>query len=375
MTKNEVLQATSFGKRVAEEEEEQLKYYFVETSQWRKIINDDIDVLYGTKGSGKSAIYSLLLSRESDLLKNRIIIVPAEKPGGTPIFKDLLIDPPTSEIQFQHLWKVYFLMLMISHMRKERMIDRSIKKIIKLLEEEELLSKDDSMIGKLRRAVRYVSHIPIKDIEAGTIKIDPHTGAMTGVSLAKVTLREPSVGESARGFTSVDMLIGIVDKALSNAGFKMWLALDRLDVAFAQSDELEGNALRALFSVYRDLAQLKNIRLKIFLRSDIWQRITKKRVSEASHITRSDLISWNDQSLLKLVISRVLHNEPLREFYEIDEADITSILKNQSQQQDLFYRIFPHYVVGNKTPETFDWILNHTRDALNPSSPGSWFIY
>lgn len=200
MTKYEVLKSTTFGKRVAEEEEEQLKYYFIETSQWRKIIDGDIDILYGAKGSGKSAIYSLLLSRESDLLKDGVIVVAAENPGGTPIFNDLLMDPPTSEVQFQHLWKIYFLMLIVSRIRKERIGDRSVKKIIKLLEEEGLLSQDDSLLGKLRRAVKYVSRIAqIKDIEAGSIKIDPYSGAMTGIALAKITLREPNAGERAHG--------------------------------------------------------------------------------------------------------------------------------------------------------------------------------
>lgn len=39
MTKLEVLRATSFGKRIAEEEEDELESYFVETEQWRSILN------------------------------------------------------------------------------------------------------------------------------------------------------------------------------------------------------------------------------------------------------------------------------------------------------------------------------------------------
>jgi hypothetical protein len=50
--------------------------------------------------------------------------------------------------------------------------------------------------------------------------------------------------------------------------------LDRLDVAFAENSDLESNALRALFGVYLDLGSLSNVSVKIFLRTDIWARIT-----------------------------------------------------------------------------------------------------
>ncbi len=76
------------------------------------------------------------------------------------------------------------------------------------------------------------------------------------------------------------------------------LALDRLDVAFADEGELEANALRALFLVYLDLLAYDRITLKIFLRSDIWRRIMQSGFREASHITRNLTIQWNRQALL-----------------------------------------------------------------------------
>ena len=56
MNKKAILTATSFGSRVAEDESDELSSYFVETEQWRKIIAGDVDIIYGPKGSGKSAL-------------------------------------------------------------------------------------------------------------------------------------------------------------------------------------------------------------------------------------------------------------------------------------------------------------------------------
>jgi hypothetical protein len=97
---------------VAEEEIDQLTAYFVETDHWRRLYRGEIDVVYGAKGSGKSALYSLLLSRSSELKDQRILLVPAENPRGAPAFRDLLLDPPATEREFVNLWKLYFATLL-----------------------------------------------------------------------------------------------------------------------------------------------------------------------------------------------------------------------------------------------------------------------
>ena len=56
-----------------------------------------------------------------------------------------------------------------------------------------------------------------------------------------------------------------MDDTLQSAGLNLWIGLDRLDVAFAESLDLEKNALRALFKVYLDLMAYRALHLKIFL--------------------------------------------------------------------------------------------------------------
>jgi hypothetical protein len=189
----------------------------------------------------------------------------------------------------------------------------------------------------LRAALDYVRRI---DSVSGSVKLNEVSGQPEGIE-AKVTLREPSSEQRKLGYASADSLLEMADKAFAEAGKKLWIVLDRLDVAFADSLDLEGNALRALFRVYRDLAGLDNISLKIFLRDDIWARITSAGFREASHVTKSITITWDTQSLLHLVIRRVVHNAAICEFYHVDPA---AVLANADGQQKLFYRIFPMQV-------------------------------
>jgi hypothetical protein len=93
MDKRLILQQSNFGERVAEDESSEIEKYFVETDHWSRAYWGEVDVIYGPKGSGKSALYSLLMKRTDQLFDKGIMIVSAEKPRGTPVFKDLQHPP------------------------------------------------------------------------------------------------------------------------------------------------------------------------------------------------------------------------------------------------------------------------------------------
>jgi len=360
MNKRDILASSTFGQRIAEDEADQLISYFVETEQWRKVISGQVDVVYGPKGSGKSALYSLLRQKRETLREQGIFMAAGESIRGTPVFEALVADPPASEDQFRGLWKLYFLSLIGTVLRLADFDNSHAELLISSLEEAQLIPKEWSLKQSLQAALDYVRRIEF----AGELKLSQVTGQIEGLG-GKVTLREPSAEAREQGYISADSLLEEADKAL--AGMKFWIVLDRLDVAFADSSGLEENALRALFRVYRDMAALSSISLKIFLRDDIWARITSTGFREASHITKSITITWDSRSLLNLVIRRALHNESIRAFYGVDTA---TVLANAATQEKLFYRMFPSQVdPGEKKPTTLDWILTRTMDGTGKTTP------
>jgi hypothetical protein len=64
------------------------------------------------KGSGKSALYYLLLSRSTELFDRNILLVAGENPRGATAFRDLVTDPPATEREFIRLWKLYIASLL-----------------------------------------------------------------------------------------------------------------------------------------------------------------------------------------------------------------------------------------------------------------------
>lgn len=67
MTTNDVLVNAGFGSRIAEDEVDNLHSYFVETDQWKRLLSGEVDVVFGAKGAGKSALYSLLVAKKDEL--------------------------------------------------------------------------------------------------------------------------------------------------------------------------------------------------------------------------------------------------------------------------------------------------------------------
>jgi hypothetical protein len=366
MDKHATLKSVTFGQRVAEEETEDLSSYFVETDHWTRLFRGDIDVIYGPKGSGKSALYSLLISRSSDLFDKSILLVAAENPRGAPAFRNLLLDPPASEREFTGLWKLYFATLLHGLLAEYEIKSDSATQLQRALEREGLVRGNLSLAGILTSVVNYVRSALRPQAVEGGVEFDPISQMPKGFR-GKIIFSEPTKAGADPDLRSVDRLLELANAAFSAAGMRAWILLDRLDVAFSENVELEANALRALFRVYLDLLAYPQIQLKIFLRTDIWARVTNEGFREASHVTRHLTIEWNRNSLLNLVIRRAAHNESIRSAYGVG-VDLGKL--PVANQEKFFYEVFPDQVdVGPNKPTTLDWLLSRTRDGIKTNAP------
>lgn len=366
MDKHRILRSTTFGHRVAEEETDALSAYFVETDHWERLFRGDIDVVYGAKGAGKSALYSLLLSRSGDLFDRNILLVAGENPRGAPAFRNLVFDPPASEREFVSLWKLYFASLLHSLLVEYDIKSDATSQLQQALEREGLIKGSLSLAGLLSGVVTYVRGALRPQAIEAAVELDSITQLPKGFK-GKIIFSEPAKSDSDPELNSIDRLLELANTALASTKFKTWILLDRLDVAFSENEELEAIALRALFRVYLDLLAYPSIQLKIFLRSDIWTRITAEGFREASHVTRHLTIAWNRNSLLNLVVRRTLHNAAIREAYGVSESLGRSSV---ADQEGFFYRAFPDQVdIGPNKPTSLDWLLSRTRDGSRINAP------
>ena len=252
MTILEVLKQINFGQRVAEEEAGTLAEYFVETDHWRRLFSDAVDIVYGPKGSGKSALYSLLVGRKTELFDRKILVAVAENPRGATAFKALVTDPPASECEFLALWKLYTVCLVSATIDDYGISGEQSNELRDRLQESGLRPRERNLQSVLISVFDYVKKLLRPKAVEGSLKLDPISQMPSGVT-TKIIFAEPSVEQAAEGMVSVDRLLELGNEALASAGYNLWILLDRLDVAFLESPKLEHNALRALFHVYLDI--------------------------------------------------------------------------------------------------------------------------
>ena len=207
MDKIDLLKSLKFGHRIAEDESEELSKYFVSTEDWRRLFENEIDIIYGTKGAGKSALYAILDSKKIELFDKNIFLATAENPRGNTVFEGLTSSPPTTEIEFVRLWKLYFLIITVS-VFKEWGVNKDNKKFLKIeniLEEANLIPIQKGLKSILKTCRDYIKNIAnIESLQPG-VDLNEATGLPSGVSL-KVSFRETSVNEQKSGIWSLESL-------------------------------------------------------------------------------------------------------------------------------------------------------------------------
>ncbi|WKA29760.1 P-loop ATPase, Sll1717 family [Bradyrhizobium roseum] len=363
--KRDVLHDLSFGNQIAEEEKDTLKDYFVQTSSWQKILRGEIDVIYGPKGAGKSAIYVLIQDYVDYLFDKNVLLVSAEHIRGDPAFKSLTLDPPTSEREFTNIWKLYFLTLIARALDDYGMKGASIEQLRTVLSENGLLASKSTTLGAILKLVQtYVRKYSNPSAVEGGVQVSAE--GMPKFS-GKLTFEDTTPENEKKGFVSIDQLFNLANQSLDGARHKVWVLLDRLDVAFDESSELEKNALRALFRAYRDIRKYDHVVVKVFLRTDIWERIADRGFREATHISRDITLKWDKNSLQNLIVRRLLSNPKVLDFYSVKQEQV---LEDYNAQSDFFYRVFPDQIeLGEKQSNTMDWIIKRSTDSRNDPAP------
>ncbi|WP_284966748.1 P-loop ATPase, Sll1717 family [Enterobacter cloacae] len=226
------LEKISFGERVAEQESEKLSNYFVRTQQWESLYSGDIDIIFGAKGSGKSALYTLLLKRIDDFKKRNVVLLSAEKPTGQTVFSDVSDEPPTAEKEFVTLWKVYFLQITCDWLLNNGHHKDGAKLVIDKLIASGLIEQKNSLKAFVNSAMKFARQlVNFESIEAGA--------SLEGGISGKITFRTPTETQRRAGYSSVDELFETLNTYLGSVGVNFWILCDRLDVAFEQSLELE----------------------------------------------------------------------------------------------------------------------------------------
>lgn len=372
-----LLATIDLGSGVAETDD-MLETARVETSVFDDLLADRVDLVPGTKGSGKTALYRIFVDFLPHLLlKNRRVVIAhgvQQRQDSVFLAYKEQFDKLT-ESDFIDFWCVYLISLAY-----ERFIRSDLHK--------SLLLQCGPEINNFRIQYRN-ARIPEFDRKQTLKEIIGWALAVVKSVKPRVTWTPPegagqfelsfdienpkSHGTDDRNATvmpkHIEALMISLEGLLSKANLSLWLMIDRLDELFARRSKTEQNALRGLLQALR-LFGSNRIRVKVFLRDDIFEEVVSGAGFTAlSHVSarKSDTLRWSEEQILTMLVRRIFVSEDLRRSFAVDDHLLSS---NVEYQRQLFYKIFSDSV--HRPPNqssTLRWIYNHTKDGRGVVTP------
>jgi hypothetical protein len=361
MRVSEILSELDLGKSVADSDN-RLDSYFVDTHTFNVLSKGQRDIIAGDKGTGKTALYRILMKRYRLIESLRTTeIVTAFNLAGSPIFQQLLAVPEQTEGVYIAFWKTYFLALVDNWILDNQKVVKqsSVRRVEYFLTQHSLKTADVSPGNIFTRLIkRFPKGLTPKSMEfdfALSEAGQPHFKPRIEFA-APAAVQPPS-------FFGIDYIAGLklLDASLRESNLTIWIALDRLDEAFLGHPGVEVPALRALLRTYLDLQAVDNVKLKLFLRKDLFKKVTAGGFVNLTHINDQKIeIKWDDEDLLNLLIVRVKDNPLVVKHLQLHGLD-----NNQA-----FYRIFPQKISqGENQSITWKWILSRIRDGNGVVAP------
>ncbi|MET7993361.1 hypothetical protein ABZU76_20930 [Amycolatopsis sp. NPDC005232] len=356
MLVREILRELDLGSSVAEQDK-MLERYFVETEPFRSVVRDKHDVIAGDKGTGKSALYTILGKRYSQIPEmNLIEVVSAFNTLGTPVFQRLAEGEVLSEQSYINIWKTYFLALAGNWILEFADGDYTdtMRKLDELLNELRVRTKDDTPGGVFSKILSKLK-LSVNSAEvSGTGKAGP-----AEISAKVALVFDPTRHDSDE--VEHDHYLRLLDRILADMDVTIWLTVDRLDEAFQGRPDFEKPVLRALFRAYLDMQEFSRVKLKLFVRRDLFRRITSGGFVNLTHVNaRKVEIIWYDLDLFDLLHKRFLENESFVRSLQLDDTSANSI----------FYAVFPKQVdQGDAKPTTWNWMLSRIADGNRVRPP------
>lgn len=358
-----------FGSSTAEKDT-LLQTARIETSVFHDVINDRVDLILGTKGSGKTALFKILTNYlRDDFYKERIILLNgAEEPAGDPIF--LGFKPrfdQLSLIEFQNFWRVYLVALVYNDVfcnPRFKTDFHEVQKEIRLLET--VCIQNNFPFGKKPWTLKHLVNQTLQAILTRKITTTYDTDGTMGVSV------EPGDGGTPSGTISetpifINEIRQQVLAILRKAKLKVWILIDRLDEIFPRRTPTETIALKSLLLTTNSFPD-ESLRLKIFLRDDIFSSLIdpKTGFTALTHVTdrASDTLKWDPDLICKLIVKRIFCYESFREHFHVDKQRLE---KDRQYQVTCFYHVFPQK--AERGMSTLDWIYSRCQDGLGVVTP------
>lgn len=174
-----------------------------------------------------------------------------------------------------------------------------------------------------------------------------------------------------------DVIDVLLNEEAKNCSQKLWFLYDDLDEDFPEAGEIRQQALTGLFQLVQscDANRLTEIRFKIFLREDIWNRLS---FDNKSHFTGRDIIlQWTKIDFLRLALRQAIQSEDFKNLVDrVSPVAVESIDQASEDAIDKALEILwgSRRRGGNRAKNGSRWVYERLTDSSGTTFPRSLSI-
>lgn len=278
-----------------------------------EFLDENKSILVGDRGTGKTAVFRLLSEgklkfRNSEDLKQ--IYVPINEDLGYKTLRDHIVNQiknPANESNSSHriVWELFIFSRCLDGLKKELEGNSRF---------EELQNKFYEGIGwknHKRNKINKLVDIILNTKKTFGVKIEGgHLGLVIPNFYASV---EPNKTENMpltpANFLDLPAFKLELNLLLTTAKSVGYILIDKLDEFVSGADyQTQLETLQALMNCWRNYQAFPKIKLKLFLRRDLYERLDFSAIGKDKIDPKKVELKWTNEDIRHLVASRIFHN-------------------------------------------------------------------
>lgn len=317
--------------------EKDLKSYFYPRKDYKYIFEKDKFLILGEKGVGKTALFSVLSHENYAKALAEFCGVKTEEIENTEWVIGL--EKPVSDNPNKFPYKANY--EAIQHFELSQFRNYWIILLVRQL--------DKKLIAE-SKLKNEIFDLPIKDIKDLAIRVN--------------------IGED------LYEILNEVNAKLKGQNKTLIIVYDHLDAELPSENNIRGKLVSSLLTFFYDnLNRLSNIKAKIFLRNDIFDREVNDITDKVKIQNYSVKIDWEYNQLLNVIWKRIYEQDNSLSIFsgiEFTEKPILGSIPDFSTEKEhkqILDKIFGKNMGGNNKAYSYNWVKSHIEDTNNQIHP------
>lgn len=373
-----LLEPLDLGSSIAEQDN-LLETARVETSAFSDLVSDKVDLIPGTKGSGKTALFRIFVDFLPGFLLDRkkVVVAHGVQKQGDQVFQAFNDEfEKLTEDQFVTFWCIYLTSLAHEHFIKGSRYQHQLQDAkVEIQDFKRACQKanipDIAADKSLKDILQWTLFVLKKNMPRLTYSLPNDLGELSLDLFGNPHPQRCNKEESESAIPAyADEIKTKLESILLKTNLNIWLMVDRLDEIFPRRTSVERKALRGLLRTMRFFTS-DTIRIKIFIRDDMLENLVSagQGFTALTHITarQADTLRWSEDQILTMVVKRIFANATVSNFFNADKEQLEASL---IYRQKLFGYLFPPSVHrGENQSSTMKWLHTRTQDGRGVVTP------